>query len=59
MTDIILAILILVVLVGGYFLPSIVGWHKKNRNAIFVLNLLMGWTFLGWLIALIWALTKD
>jgi hypothetical protein len=42
-----------------YFLPSIVGRKKKNAQAIFVLNLLLGWTLLGWVIALIWANTKD
>lgn len=43
-----------------YFLPTYFSWgRKKNVGAIFALNLLLGWTFLGWLIALIWALTAD
>jgi hypothetical protein len=42
-----------------YFVPSVVGWGKKNRNAILILNVALGWTFLGWLGALIWASTKD
>ena len=42
-----------------YFVPSIVGWKKKNRQAIFILNFCLGWTFLGWVIALVWACTKD
>ena len=42
-----------------YFLPSLVGWNKKNITAIFLLNLLLGWTVLGWVIALIWSTTKD
>lgn len=42
-----------------YFLPSILGAKKRNAAAIFVLNLLLGWTLVGWVVALVWALTKD
>ena len=40
-----------------YLLPSIVASSNKHVNlaAIFVLNLLLGWTILGWIIALVWA----
>lgn len=42
-----------------YFIPTIVGWKKKNVSAIFALNLLLGWTLIGWIVALVWALTVD
>jgi hypothetical protein len=42
-----------------YFLPSIIGRHKANATAIFMLNLFLGWTFLGWVVALVWACTQD
>jgi hypothetical protein len=42
-----------------YFVPTVVGWGKKNCVAIFILNAVLGWTFLGWLGALIWAASKD
>jgi len=42
-----------------YFLPSIIGKNKKNASAILVLNLFLGWTFIGWVVALIWSYTKD
>lgn len=44
-----------------YFLPSITanGYNHRNRRAIFALNLLLGWTFIGWALALVWALTDD
>ena len=42
-----------------YFLPAIVANRKKNCDAIFVLNLFLGWTFLGWVIALVWAMTTE
>lgn len=44
-----------------YFLPWLValGRHKRNTVAIFLLNLLLGWTLIGWVIALVWAATDD
>lgn len=42
-----------------YFIPSIIGWNKRNAGAIIALNILLGWTFIGWVIALVWALTHD
>lgn len=42
-----------------YFIPSILGWNKRNSGAIIILNLLLGWTLIGWVVALIWALTND
>lgn len=42
-----------------YFLPSLLGRHKRRAGAIFVLNLLLGWTVVGWLIAMAWALTAE
>ena len=52
-------LLLLAVLVCAYFLPWIVATVRDhhNRGAIAVLNLLLGWTFLGWVIALVWACT--
>lgn len=38
-----------------YFLPTILRQKKKNVKAIFILNLLLGWTFVGWVILVIWA----
>jgi Superinfection immunity protein len=46
---------------AAYFLPSIVAAARKHRNttAIFFLNLLLGWSGIGWVGALIWALTNP
>ncbi len=45
------------ILLGFYFLPSIVASRRNHSNArsIFILNFFLGWTFLGWVVALIWA----
>ena len=42
-----------------YFLPTIIGRRKRNIMAIFFLNLVLGWTIIGWIVAMTWALTKD
>jgi hypothetical protein len=42
-----------------YFLPTIIAWNKSFVLQVFFLNLLVGWTFIGWVIAFIWAFNKD
>ena len=41
----------------AYFVPSLVAWRRIKRRFvwIFALNLLTGWTAIGWMVALIWA----
>ncbi|MEO6472618.1 MAG: superinfection immunity protein [Aeromicrobium sp.] len=48
---------ILTVLTVGYFLPWAVAASrgKSNSGAIAVLNFLLGWTVIGWIIALVMA----
>lgn len=48
-------------LIVGYFLPSFIAGmrKKKNTNSVFILNLFLGWTLVGWVIALVWAVSKD
>ena len=51
----------IVVIVVGYFIPVIVAGVRGHRQvvAIAALNLLLGWTVLGWIIALVWSLTAP
>jgi hypothetical protein len=42
-----------------YFLPTLIGRHKADAIGIFIVNLLFGWTVIGWIIALIWACTAE
>ena len=44
-----------------YFLPSILALahNKRDTVSIFVLNFLLGWTAIGWVVALVWALKVD
>jgi hypothetical protein len=52
--------LFLILLLAIYFLPWIVALSRNapRTAAIFVLNLLLGWTLVGWVIALVWAFAE-
>jgi hypothetical protein len=47
------------ILIVVYFIPSVCASEKKNFSSIFALNLFLGWTFIGWVVALVWGLSKD
>lgn len=42
-----------------YFLPTLIADHRKSQSiwGIFLLNLLMGWTLIGWIFALVWSVS--
>jgi hypothetical protein len=44
-----------------YVLPTIIAQktNHPSRTAITVLNILLGWTFLGWVGSLVWACLKP
>jgi hypothetical protein len=44
-----------------YFAPWICACvlHRKNVVAIAALNVLAGWTVVGWIAALVWALVEE
>jgi hypothetical protein len=42
-----------------YFVPAFVAKGRNRADAIFMLNLLLGWTLLGWIGALIWAMCEK
>jgi len=55
-------VLVELLVVGAiYFIPSVVAGYGKHPNTtpIFILNLTLGWTIIGWIGALIWATTKN
>lgn len=51
-------VLSLVLLV--YFVPTLVAARRGHRNAlaVFLLNFFLGWTLLGWVAALVWAVMR-
>ena len=55
-----MTILGILLLAGAYFLPTLSAWSRKNHTAaIFALNLFLGWTGIGWVVALVMALWSN
>lgn len=55
---------IVIILVSGFFivlymLPYILSRGKSFSSGLFWFNLLFGWSFIGWIIALVWAVSED
>ncbi len=46
----------LLILIAIYFLPAFVAYVREHpyRGSILVVNLFLGWTLLGWVVALAW-----
>jgi Superinfection immunity protein len=44
-----------------YFLPSIIALARSKRDitGIVLLNFFLGWTMIGWIVALVWAVKTD
>jgi Superinfection immunity protein len=55
----VIAIILIPVMVF-YFVPVIIATERKTKkfNVIFSINLVFGWLVLGWIAALIWAITE-
>ena len=55
-------ILLLLIAAGVaiYFIPTIVAYKSEhdNKTAILCLNLFLGWSLIGWVVSLVWALKK-
>ncbi|HEU4549587.1 MAG TPA: superinfection immunity protein [Rhizomicrobium sp.] len=51
----------LLVLFAMYWLPTIVAIARQTNSALGVaaLNFFLGWTVIGWILALVWALAAS
>jgi hypothetical protein len=51
----------LLLILTVYFIPAIIASVRRHRQrlAIDVLNVFLGWTLIGWVVALVWACTAD
>ncbi|MFA5063777.1 MAG: superinfection immunity protein [Candidatus Omnitrophota bacterium] len=56
----ILELLLVVLIFAIYFLPTLIAFLRQHKNslAIFLLNLFLGWTVLGWVVSLVWSVMK-
>jgi hypothetical protein len=52
---------IIIITFALYLLPTIIAStrHKHQFLAICLINIFAGWTFVGWLVALIWAAMRE
>ena len=52
---------VLVLAVLLHFLPTLIALLRGHHNGfpIFLTNLLLGWTVIGWIVALIWSFTAT
>ena len=55
------AVLSFPVFIGLYMLPTYEAYRNKqpNMTAIAMVNVLLGWSLIGWVVALVWALKKP
>jgi hypothetical protein len=53
--------LMIALIIIVYFIPVMIAVARKHRKAtwIFLVNLLLGWSVLGWIFALVWALRAN
>lgn len=50
-----------ILMLGGYMVPLLIAIKRKHPQvaAIGAVNIFLGWSFLGWVIALAWSLTNE
>ena len=53
--------LLLPVGVAFYFIPGMVAYakHHTRPQVVLLFNLLIGWTLIGWVITLVWAIANP
>ena len=55
------SITFLIMVLAIYLLPVLIASTRKHNNfgSILMLNLLAGWTGIGWIIAAVWAMSDN
>jgi hypothetical protein len=53
--------LFLALLFLPYWIPTIVAFVRKHpsKGAIFALNFFLGWSFIGWVVSFVWAVSDN
>lgn len=57
--EVVIVVVAIIVGLFVYFIPTSVASGKKQSTQVFVVNLFFGWSLIGWVIALVWALQSD
>ncbi len=57
----ILEILLVLSTAAVYFIPTIIAIARRTRSisGIILVNVFTGWTFIGWVIALVWSIRNE
>lgn len=52
---------VIVIMLGIYFWPTFLAQKREHQQLgeVFFLNLLVGWTIIGWVLAFLWAAMGD
>ena len=58
MYDNTIIVILVILIVAIYMLPTLIAYGRDHprRSTIGLVNVLFGWTLLGWLVAFVWAL---
>lgn len=54
-----LPFLLIIFLIALYFLPTFISKNKNHFYSIVIVNVLLGWTVVGWIASLIWAINSP
>jgi hypothetical protein len=59
--DALLGVFVAMIIIFVYFIPGTIAVARNHKHtaAVVLVNLLFGWTFLGWAIALIWSVMNQ
>ena len=54
-------VILLLLIVAIYMLPTLVAYARDipQRHIITVLNIILGWTLIGWVVCFLWALLAE
>jgi hypothetical protein len=53
-------IVIIALIAAGYFLPTLIAWGRHHRTgSVFLVNLLVGWSLIGWIVSLVMAVGQK
>jgi hypothetical protein len=57
----VLALLLILLGISIYFMPLALALHRqcKSSGGVAVVNIFLGWTFIGWVVALAWAASGE
>ena len=54
-------LMLFVIAVAAYFLPTLIAISREHSNvsSIALCNFFFGWTFVGWVISLVWSFSDN